>query len=64
MPTTIPLPIIERARRVECMKAVALLVIGVAMTACTSSGSADPAPSVDEATATELQAPSHHEGLY
>jgi hypothetical protein len=38
------------------MKAVALLVIGVAMTACTSSGSTEPAPSVDEATATELQA--------
>lgn len=38
------------------MKAVALLVIGVAMTACTSSGSTEPAPSVDEVTATELQA--------
>jgi hypothetical protein len=38
------------------MKALALLVIGVAVTACTLSGSSEPAPSVDEATATELQA--------
>jgi hypothetical protein len=41
---------------VESMKAVALLVIGVAVTACTLNGSSEPAPSVDEATATELQA--------
>jgi hypothetical protein len=38
------------------MKAVTLLVIGVAVTACTLSGSSEPARSLDETTATALQA--------